>query len=77
MQNKTESEPSKMSPDTVMLLLTIGNPIVIELSGIWLIRLGKQTKRPIFVSIGKIMCIAAPIALVAGIGALVMANLRY
>ena len=66
-----------MSPNTVMLIITIGNPIVMELGGVWLIRLGKQMERPIFVTIGKLMCILAPIALIAGILGLAIANLRY
>jgi hypothetical protein len=60
-----------------MLIITIASPIVMELGGIWLIRFAKQIERPVFVLIGKIMCIAAPIAFVAGIGGLAMANLRH
>jgi len=56
-----------MSPDTVMLVLVIGNPILMVLAGVWGIILGKRMGRPVFVVIGKITCIAAPIFLIAGL----------
>lgn len=56
-----------MSPDTVMLVLIIGIPVLMVLVGVWCIFLGKRMERPIFVIIGKITCIAAPIFLIAGL----------
>jgi hypothetical protein len=56
-----------MSPDTVLLVLIIGNPIAMVLVGIWCISLGKRIGRPYLEVIGKIACIAAPIFLIAGL----------
>ena len=56
-----------MRPDTVLLVLIIGNPIAMVLLGIWSISLGKRIGRPYLVVIGKITCVAAPIILIAGL----------
>jgi len=56
-----------MSPDTVLLIITIGSPLLLALAGVGSIMLGKRMARPIFLIIGIITCIAAPIFLILGI----------
>lgn len=61
-----------MSPDTVMLIITVGSPLLLALAGVWSIILGKRAKWPFFVIIGIITCIAAPIFLILGIVVLLL-----
>jgi putative Ca2+/H+ antiporter (TMEM165/GDT1 family) len=60
-----------MSPDIVERVIIIGNPIAMMFLGVVTIKLGKRMGQPIFVAIGKITFIAAPIFLLVGILGLV------
>lgn len=53
-----------MSPDTAMQIIIIANPVLIVLAGFWGIILGKRMGRRIFLIIGILTCIAAPICLI-------------
>lgn len=53
-----------MSPDTVMQILLIANPILVVLAGVGSIILGRWMRRPIFLIIGILTCIAAPICII-------------
>lgn len=56
-----------MSPDTIKLIIILGNPVVMILAGVWLIKFGKRTGRLFFLIAGILSCLAAPIHLIAGI----------
>lgn|GEM_PF-6044253 len=50
-----------MSPDAVMQILLIANPILVVLAGVGSIILGKWMRRPFFLIVGILTCVAAPI----------------
>ena len=56
-----------MSPDTIGLIILLGNPVAMVLLGVWSIRLGKQTGRQFFLIVGILSCLAAPIVILAAI----------
>lgn len=56
-----------MSPNTIKLIILLGNPVAMVLVGVWLIKLGKRTGRLLFLIPGILSCLAAPIHLIAGI----------
>jgi len=56
-----------MSPDIVMLIMILANPVAMLFAGIWLRRFGMQMERPIYAIFGKILYIAAPISLIVGL----------
>ena len=66
-----------MNPNTVQLIFAIVDPITAMIVGIGLMKFGRGMEYPVFVLLGKITCIVAPILLVLGILGLTMANLRH
>jgi hypothetical protein len=53
-----------MSPDIVMQILLIANPILVLLAGVGSIILGKWMERRIFLIIGVLTCLATPVIII-------------
>lgn len=66
-----------MNPNTVQLIFAIVDPIAAMIMGIGLMKFGRRTEYPVFVLLGKITCLAAPILLILGLIAVVIINLQH
>jgi hypothetical protein len=77
MTSEKNNKQQTMNPNTVQLIFAIVDPIAAMIMGIGLMKFGRRMEYPVFVLLGKIACIAAPILLILGLIAVVIINLQH
>jgi hypothetical protein len=56
-----------MSTTTTALIILLVGLVGLEISGIWLIRLGRRGSRPLYQTLGQIVCWGGLLLLIAGL----------